>query len=306
MCVDIYVYIYVCVYMWLCRRAIRVDSIFPIILGQPSVGLRMPNHPVALALIRLSGVPIAAPSANKSGRPSPTTADHVLTDLCDGIKGVVDGGACGIGVESTVVDCTDPRSDTVTILRPGGVSKEQLQTIIPNVLLDPAIEQWGRQSNARQSPDASSHFLHSQSEYVSKPAESISSDSLVPRAPGMKYTHYAPRAPVRIVDGPISLFQQAIFSLSARGEKVGVMCSVEHIPVLQDGASYTFACGHNDDLDSVARDLYATLRKFDETDVTIILAESFSTSYIGHAVMNRLSKSAGHHIVRCIEDLGKV
>jgi L-threonylcarbamoyladenylate synthase len=229
----------------------------------------MPSHPVALALIRQAGVPIAAPSANVSGKPSPTTADHVLRDLGDRIAGVVDGGSCSVGLESTVVDCSGPHDDTVTILRPGGISREQLQAVIANVLVDPALEK-----------------------------ESVHA----PRAPGMKYTHYAPRAPVRVVEGSLSFFAQAVALLQAKGEKVGVMCTSEACEQLA-GADHLVVCGSRGELDTVARDLYASLRKFDDTDASIILAESFPTSDIGHAIMNRLSKSAGNAVISSLDAL---
>lgn len=229
----------------------------------------MPSHPIALALIRLAGVPIAAPSANKSGKPSPTTADHVLQDLGEEIYGVVDGGPCSVGVESTVVDCTGDSTDTVTILRPGGISKEQLLRVIPNVLLDPGLEAAG---------------------------------TAVPKAPGMKYTHYAPRAPVRIIEGSPSFFVEVVAKLKLRGRKVGILCGQETAELLGDG-SVLCVCGSHEDLESVARELYSSLRHFDGTDVDIILSESFSTNNIGQAVMNRLSKSAGHVTIRSLDDI---
>lgn len=239
--------------------------------GQPNVGLRMPDHPVARALIELSGVPIAAPSANKSGKPSPTTAEHVLSDFGNSIPGVVDGGACQVGLESTVVDCTDPDPNVITILRPGGVSREQLQSVIPTVHVDPTLE---------------SGIVHS-----------------APKAPGMKYTHYAPAAPVRIVRGSPEFFVQVIRKLQTQQhQKVGVLCSSELADTYKC-ADHIETCGSRADLQTVARGLFAGLRKFDSTDVAVILAEPFDTLHIGHAIMNRLSKSAGHVQITSLDDV---
>jgi L-threonylcarbamoyladenylate synthase len=230
----------------------------------------MPSHPVALALIELSGVPIAAPSANKSGKPSPTTADHVLSDLGDTIPGVVDGGPCEVGLESTVVDCTDADPSVVTILRPGGISREQLQSVIATVHIDPSLESGVLQA--------------------------------APKAPGMKYTHYAPSAPVRLVRGSPEFFVEVVKKLQSQQQKVGVLCSTELAPALAC-ADHTETCGSRANLQSVAQGLFAALRRFDSTDVTIILAEPFDTFAIGHAIMNRLSKSAGHLQISSLDDL---
>lgn len=221
----------------------------------------MPKHPIALELIRLAGVPIAAPSANKSGKPSPTTAEHVVRDL-DGVVPVVDGGACDVGVESTVVDCCGPDSSTITILRPGGISREQLLSVIPTVQIDPGLL-----------------------------------GDVAPKAPGMKYTHYAPRAPVRIVQGSPTFFLEVVAAFKARGDKVGVMCTSDDAPTFASEAAFVSVCGHRDDLDAVARDLYASLRRFDDTDVSVILVQQFPTNDIGQAIMNRLNKSAGHLVI---------
>ncbi len=251
----------------LCTAGSYICCILSYVSGQACVGVRMPSHPVALELIRLAGVPIAAPSANVSGKPSPTTADHVLQDLSGRILGVVDGGACGIGVESTVVDCSGA-DDTVTILRPGGITQEQLQSVIPHVFLDPGL-----------------------------------TGDVAPKAPGMKYTHYAPRAPVHIIDGPKELFIDVLKYFKSKGGKIGVLCCRESVEVLSPWADSVKECGSSHNLEEVARDLYSCLRGFDdETNVTLILAESFPVSEIGQAIMNRLNKSAGHRIIRSLED----
>lgn len=226
--------------------------------GLPTVAVRMPAHPVALSLIRESGLPIAAPSANRSGRPSPTSAKHVWDDLHGKIAGIVDGGETGVGVESTVLDCT---TDIPTILRPGGVTKEQLEQVIGRVAADAAL----------------------------------TDEKQPPKSPGMKYTHYAPNAPLVIVDGSPAFFQQLIDNARAQGKKVGVLTTSDRQTMYR--ADVVFACGNRSDLSTVARQLYDTLRAFDETDVNLIYSESFPTIGIGEAVMNRLKKAAGQRVI---------
>lgn len=226
--------------------------------GLSTVAVRMPDHPVALALIEESGLPLAAPSANISGRPSPTTAAHVFTDLNGRIVGIVDGGETGIGVESTVLDCT---SDVPTILRPGGVTKEALEQVIGNVAVDSAL------TDERQTP----------------------------KSPGMKYTHYAPKSPMAIVQGSPAFLQTLVNQQRALGKKVGVMTTEENC--LFYDADVVLTCGSRHDLRTVASRLYDTLRKFDETDVDFIYSESFPAEGIGVAIMNRLRKAAGHQVI---------
>jgi L-threonylcarbamoyladenylate synthase len=226
--------------------------------GLSTVAVRMPAHPVALALIEESGLPLAAPSANRSGRPSPTTAGHVLADLDGRIAGVVDGGETGIGVESTVLDCT---AKVPTILRPGGITKEALAEVIGTVA------------------DGST----------------FADDKQAPKAPGMKYTHYAPKSPMAIVQGSPSFLQTLVDKQRALGKKVGVLTTGENRACYQ--ADVVLACGWRRDLHTVASHLYDTLRKFDETDVDIIYSESFPAEGIGVAIMNRLQKAAGHQVI---------
>lgn len=232
-----------------------------------SVGVRMPDHPVALELIRQAGVPIAAPSANRSGRPSPTTAQHVLEDLNGRIAGVLDAGSTGVGVESTVLDMT---VDPPMILRPGGVTLEQLQEIIPEVRIDPA-------------------FLAQEAEQ--------------PRSPGMKYTHYAPQGELWIIAGEAAQTQaqmnQMLHEAKQHGRKTGVLATDETADYWnqQENADVVLVCGSHQDLSRAARDLYGTLRKFDEFNVQFIVAEAFSRAGLGLAVMNRLEKAAGGRII---------
>ncbi|WAA12188.1 L-threonylcarbamoyladenylate synthase [Fervidibacillus halotolerans] len=227
--------------------------------GLSTVAMRMPDHPIALALIRASGLPLAAPSANISGKPSPTKFQHVLNDMNGKIAGIIDGGNTGVGVESTVIDCT---GSTPMILRPGGITKEEIEKVIGTVSTDPA--------------------LHSKDER--------------PKSPGMKYTHYAPKAPVILVDGSISFMQQMIDRYHSEGKKVGVLTTEEHSDLFH--ADVLITCGKRTDLSTVANHLYESLRAFDDTEVDIILSETFPTRGIGEAIMNRLKKSAGYHILK--------
>lgn len=226
--------------------------------GLNTVGVRMPDHPVALALIEEANVPVAAPSANRSGRPSPTLASHVYEDLNGKIAGIVDGGATGVGVESTVIDCT---SEVPTILRPGGITKEQLEAVIGNVSLDPALKD----------------------------------EKEKPKSPGMKYTHYAPKAPLSIVEGSCEFIQRIVDEKKKEGFKVGVLTTEEYQHVYS--ADVVLSCGMRNDLASVATKLYDVLRTFDASEVDVIFSESFPNEGIGNAIMNRLTKAAGHHII---------
>ncbi|MGN4447814.1 L-threonylcarbamoyladenylate synthase [Bacillus cereus group sp. MYBK79-1] len=226
--------------------------------GLNTVGVRMPNHPIALALIEEANVPVAAPSANRSGRPSPTLASHVYEDLNEKIAGIVDGGATGVGVESTVIDCT---SAVPTILRPGGITKEQLEAVIGTVSLDPALKD----------------------------------EKEKPKSPGMKYTHYAPKAPLSIVEGSREFIQRLVDEKKEEGFKVGVLTTEEYQHVY--GADVVLSCGVRSDLASVATKLYDVLRTFDASEVDVIFSESFPNEGIGNAIMNRLTKAAGHQII---------
>lgn len=227
--------------------------------GLDTVAIRMPDHPIALSLIREANLPIAAPSANLSGKPSPTSAQHVEKDLSGRISGIVDGGETGVGVESTVVDCTE---DIPVILRPGGVTKEDLQRIVGEVREDTA--------------------LHNK--------------EAAPKSPGMKYTHYAPEAPFVLVDGSPTFIQSLIDEKKAAGKKVGVLTTEENEDFYK--ADCIIPCGQRSQLTSVASGLYDALRAFDECDMDVIFGEVFPTKGIGEAIMNRMMKAAGHTVVK--------
>ncbi|MBP1153219.1 MULTISPECIES: L-threonylcarbamoyladenylate synthase [unclassified Paenibacillus] len=249
---------------------VRPGVLSPLVTaGLSTVGLRMPDHPVALQLIAASGCPIAAPSANRSGRPSPTQASHVLEDLTDRIAGIVDGGETGVGVESTVVEYT---GGAVHILRPGGITAEQLRQALPPHI--PVLEA----SSEHQEPAA-------------------------PRAPGMKYAHYAPRGTLLLVQGRqgtapeqiVARMQRELDEARARGERTGVLTYGEHAGAFH--ADCVVTCGRLDNLEAVAHRLYAALREFDEAGVSFIAAEACPEEGIGVAIMNRLRKAAGGRIV---------
>jgi L-threonylcarbamoyladenylate synthase len=228
--------------------------------GLSTVAVRMPDHPVALAVIEASGVPLAAPSANLSGKPSPTTACHVFEDLKNRIPGIVDGGSTGVGVESTVVECSE---GTVTILRPGGITLEELEKVAGEgrVKVDPGIE----------------------------------NKELAPKSPGMKYTHYAPDAPFVLVAGSPEFLQKLVDKERAAGRKIGILTTEERMVFYQ--ADSVIPAGRREDPETVAQHLYEALRAFNEAGVDQIFGEVFPKIGVGAAIMNRLEKSAGGHII---------
>ncbi|AGL03845.1 L-threonylcarbamoyladenylate synthase [Desulfoscipio gibsoniae] len=236
--------------------------------GLDTVAFRVPAHPVALALIRAAGVPVAAPSANASGRPSPTTAAHVLDDLSGKIALVLDGGPSGLGVESTVLDLS---GDQPVILRPGGAIQRDLEQVLGPVELDPSVN-----------------------------GVAVAGDR--PRSPGMKYTHYAPRAPLLLFEGrdhervAASVLADAR-RLSAGGTKVGILAYSETAP-LYDGQGYSVVVpGKRSEPGTVAALLYESLRRFDQLGVDVILAEGIIPDGLGLAVMNRLRRASGGHVI---------
>lgn len=232
--------------------------------GLDSVAVRMPSHPVAKALIQAGGGYIAAPSANTSGRPSPTRSEHVEEDLSGKIDMILDGGEVEIGLESTIVDFT---SETPVILRPGYISEEMIRQVIGDVSMDKGLL--------------------------------ITDASVKPKAPGMKYRHYAPKAGLMIVQGNEKLVTEYINSqcksLEAKGERAGVICTDEDQKLYD--AAVVKSIGTREDEEGIARHLFGILRAFDEEDVTCIFSEAFDTPQMGQAIMNRLLKAAGHHII---------
>ncbi|MBS5547471.1 MAG: threonylcarbamoyl-AMP synthase [Lachnospiraceae bacterium] len=243
--------------------------------GLDTVAVRMPSDPVANRLIALAGVPVAAPSANTSGRPSPTTAQHVLQDMDGRIDMIIDGGPVGIGVESTIVDVS---VETPTVLRPGAITMEMLEEVLGEVQIDPAI------------------------------LGPVSAD-LRPKAPGMKYKHYAPKADLTLVEpedgdmeSPDSLermtekVRQLAEEKLAEGFRVGIICTDESRQTYPKGLVRSI--GSRTRRETVAHNLYALLREFDDLKADYIFSESFPEDHLGQAIMNRLSKAAGYHIVK--------
>lgn len=233
--------------------------------GMDTVAVRMPDHPIALRLIEESGCLIAAPSANTSGKPSPTEASHVALDMDGRIPVILDGGPVGIGIESTIIDLTE---DVPMILRPGYITKEMLEDVLgEEVRIDPGI---------------------------------IASDSdRKPKAPGMKYKHYAPKADLVLVEGETDRVVAEINRLAAEkqnaGKKVGIIATDETLD--RYCADYVVSIGARADEDAIARHLYKILREFDDQKVDVIYSESFATPRIGQAIMNRLLKAAGHQVL---------
>lgn len=231
--------------------------------GLDTVGIRMPDDDIARALIRLSGVPIAAPSANTSGRPSPTTAAAVLADLDGKIDMLIDGGASTFGVESTIVDCT---SLVPTVLRPGAITMEMLTEVLGDVALDPAL---------------------------------VGADT-VPKAPGMKYRHYAPKAPLIVIKGVgktlVDRFLSEIHEAVLQKKNIGLIVSAELAKKLPTDCE-TFIYGSQTELSSIAASLYEGLRSFDDKKVDILFAEGTTEVGIGLAIMNRLNKASGFHTI---------
>lgn len=246
----------------------KVPSI--ITAGLDTVGIRMPANPVALALIKKADIPIAAPSANSSGKPSPTMAKHVIEDLSGKVDMIIDGGSTDVGVESTVLDTT---AEPPIILRPGGISYEQLRELLGQVDIDRTL--------------TSADF-----------------GDITPRSPGMKYRHYAPKALLLLFQGSAERVAGEISRRAGlhikEGSSVGILTTEETIslyePSLHSSCSI-LTLGSRKKPESLAANLYRCLREFDEKGVKIILAEAPDISGIGQAVMNRLLKASGGNYI---------
>lgn len=232
--------------------------------GLKTLAVRMPNHQVARKLLELTGAPVAAPSANISGRPSPTLSEHVVNDLEGRVDCIIVATPPDVGLESTILDMTQTPP---MLLRPGGVTIEAIEAVIGKIQIDPAIE-------------------------------SKVSDGIKPKAPGMKYTHYSPKADVKIVTGEIERVKAKINELIKvyPNQKIGVMCTDETLGDYPDVV--VLSVGRRDQLETVASNLFKTLRKFDTLGVDIVLCEGYDTVGMGKAIMNRLNKAAGYEIIK--------
>lgn len=233
--------------------------------GLDTVAVRMPDHPVALELIKAAQVPIAAPSANLSGKPSPTMAHHVTKDLFGRIDMVLDGGSTGVGLESTVLDMS---SEVPMILRPGGVTKEQLEQLLGCVAVDQAIV------NAQ----------------------------ITPKAPGMKYTHYSPDANVTIIRGELNKVKVRVCEIYQHFQREGkrvALIGTSELVTHEDFQQIQLKVdiGNKDNLVFMAQQLYSILRKCDEENIDEVIVEAVPIEGIGMAVMNRLEKAAGYNIL---------
>ena len=232
--------------------------------GLDTVAVRMPSDEIAQELIKAGGGFIAAPSANTSGRPSPTAAEHVVEDLSGKVDMIVDGGSVDIGVESTILDMT---VNPPMILRPGAITKEMLMELIGEVEEDKTML----------------HLMN----------------NMAPKAPGMKYRHYAPKGELSIVEGPMELVIEAINRMAgqriSQGYKVGIIGTSETVDRYTRGI--VKSVGTREDESTIANHLYGILREFDAEKVDYIFSESFATGGMGNAIMNRLLKAAGHQVI---------
>lgn len=234
--------------------------------GLSTVAVRVPSHPVALELIRAAGLPIAAPSANISGKPSPTTSSHVIDDLYGKVDVIINAEGSRIGVESTVLDITHTPP---VVLRPGGISMEQLANILGKVEIDPGL---------------------------------VLGDTvgLIPRSPGMKYKHYSPKAEVIVIEGDIDNVVKKIIGLveeyKDRGILIGILATEQTKCMYKDVS--TISLGDRMEPDEIAANLFKGFRNFDDMGIEVIFAEAVDNKGIGMAIMNRMNKAAGYNVIR--------
>ena len=229
--------------------------------GLDTLAVRFPSNKIAMKLIESSGVPIAAPSANTSGKPSPTKGEHVIEDLDGKVDMIIDGGEVGLGLESTIIDVTDKP----TILRPGFITQEMLEDVIEEVELDKTI--------------------------LAKP-----SDDFAPKAPGMKYRHYAPKTELVIVRGVAKKVAQKIRE-EAKDKKTAIITVDEHKDLYDGLDAKVVSWGSLEDMNEIAHQIFDALRRVDDWGVNIIYCEAFEEKDLGLAVMNRLTKAAGYQVI---------
>ena len=234
--------------------------------GLDTVAIRMPSHPAARKLIHETRIPLAAPSANTSGRPSPTRAEHVFDDLNGKIEMILDDGPVGIGIESTIIDLS---GETPMLLRPGYITREMLSEVIGSVEVDPAILEVNKDKDFR------------------------------PKAPGMKYKHYAPKGSLLLVSGDADKVVEKICLLSdekrKEGFKVGIIATDETKDLYRcDSDCIVMSIGTRSDEDTISHNLFDILRRMDKAEADYIYSESFGEGVRGDAIMNRLLKAAGY------------
>ena len=243
--------------------------------GLDTVAIRMPAHPAALALIRAAGVPLAAPSANASGRPSPTKASHVYEDLKGRIPLILDGGDSPIGLESTIVDLSGMIPE---VLRPGYIGLPALQAVLGSVVLDPSLlETWG--------------------------------NDMVPRAPGMKYRHYAPQVPITLIEGEAkgraAYIKQKAREAAEKQQRIAALVSQETLPCYQDyqgGHLLLLSLGERSRDESIAHALFGVLRQLDTLGLSHVYSETFEAGPLGLAIMNRLRKAASFQHIQVYQE----
>lgn len=236
--------------------------------GLDTVAIRMPAHPAAMALLQKTGLPIAAPSANTSGRPSPTTAEHVLEDLNGKIPLILDGGDCQVGLESTVLDLT---SEVPMILRPGAITKEMLEEVLPEVAVDPAVQQ----------------------------AKTVQ-PNVKPKAPGMKYRHYAPKGRLIVTDASAEKLSELIREAIRSGKKTGVIVTrqlaEELTSCMGEIPAEVICLGDRTKPEELASELFGALRAADERELEWIYGEALSREGVGEAIMNRFLKASSEQL----------
>jgi L-threonylcarbamoyladenylate synthase len=231
--------------------------------GLPTVAVRLPSHPIALALLSACGLPIAAPSANISGKSSPTSAEHVIHDLNGKVDVIIDAGNCSVGLESTVLDVT---VNPPIILRPGAITASQIEAVLGKVIFD---------------------------------ATGNKGDSTVPKAPGMKYTHYSPKAKLIVVEGQLEHIVMKIKELKSKFELDGLNVGILATEQTKDyyNSKEIISLGDRSTPDVIASNLFYSFREFDKRNVQVIIAEAVDNSGIGSAIMNRMVKAAGHNVI---------
>ena len=246
------------------KKSSRITGL--VTAGLDTVGIRIPKHQIALALLKEANIPIAAPSANVSGSPSPTRAEHVINDLDGRVDVIIDGGDCDIGLESTVLDIT---GDIPVVLRPGGVTVEQLEAVLGKVAVDT--------------------FVY----------DELKSEHIKPKSPGIKYKHYSPRAKVIVVDGSLEKLVDEIgkqaWNYVKANEKVGILATEQTKHKYPHG--YVVSAGDRNNPETIAANFFKLLRHFDEKGIEVILAEGIDKQGIGMAIMNRMIRSAGYNVI---------